>query len=476
MNGIRGALISALARTGICTVAIYAPGANSQDGILDPAFGNGGIVEIAWPAGAAAANAVAMDNNGNIVVGGYAAGISGDSDFALFRLLPDGSLDTSYAPDASGFRLFDFNLAGIGGKSDDSVNDLATLSDGSVVALGEAHFGYINSQFAVAKTTASGLPDPDFGDGGVAHFGFDTYFNLDQGALLKVDSSGRLVVTGNVAFNVIGTNTVDYRIGVARLSAQGQLDASFAKVYTSLWADKSTAPPTQPIINLPSAVLLDSAQRVVVAGTFYDPFPQDVGLWRTQPDGAFDPTFGPQAIARTRLQLAIGTAGDAFALDDGKLMASGTFGNAAPNTPFLMRLNEDGSTDTTFASDGLAVGPPLESNQYAAFNFLAPAKGGCWLMAGNYVDNSAPTAGVILMRFTADGKPDATFGDDGIVTIAPDSGRPFAAHRVALQVDGKLVVAGSFPASALDNTPHFAIVRLLSDCDSLFASGFEVAP
>src|SRR4051794_32940920 len=120
MNGIRGALIRTLARTVVCLTVALAAGVNAQDGILDPAFGNAGIVEIAWPAGAAQANAVAIDSTGRIVAGGQAAGAGGDSDFALFRLLTDGSLDGSYAPDAGGFRLFDFNLAGIGGKSDDA--------------------------------------------------------------------------------------------------------------------------------------------------------------------------------------------------------------------------------------------------------------------------------------------------------------------------------------------------------------------
>lgn len=478
MNGIRGALIGASASLGITLLGAPSAIANTQDGVLDPAFGNGGIVEIAWPAGVAEANAIAVDSTGRIVVGGYATGASDDTDFVLFRLLTGGSLDTSYASDGGGFRLIDFNLAGIGGGSDDQINDIATLSDDSVVALGEAHFGWLASQFALLKTDALGAVDPAFGDGGSAHFGFDTFTNWDQGTLLRVDGFGRIVVSGTVIFNSGDTNSINYYAGVARLTPQGQLDGDFyghGRYYAPLWGDKGT--PIRAEYSLPSALLLDSADRVVISGTYFQPYPQDVALMRGPPDGGYDHTFGSADTGRVRLQLLNGYAGGVVALAGGQLMISGSFGALNSETPFLLRLNEDGSIDSSFASEGMAVAPPVDSAHYANFNFLAPTKGGCWMMAGQYGEfSSNAPVGEILVRFNASGAPDATFGDNGIVTIVPDPERHFTAHRAALQADGSLVVAGSFPASAVDNTGHFAIVRILSDCDSLFASGFEVEP
>jgi uncharacterized delta-60 repeat protein len=477
MNGRRGFLQDATVRASVVLLACHAAAAGAQDGVLDPAFGNGGIVEIPWPAGYAEANAVAIDSSGRIAVCGYAPNSAGDADFALFRLLMDGSLDLSYASDSAGIRLFDFKLDGIGGRSNDLANDVATLDDNSIVAAGEAHFGLVSSQYALIKTDATGKLDATFGDDGSAHFGFDTFNDLDQGMLLRIDESGRILVAGNSITIVIGTASVDYRIGFTRLTPQGQLDSIFARYSAPLWGDKSTIPPTLSVYNFPSAILLDSSQRIVVAGSFYDPFPQDVGLWRESPDGAFDLTFGPQAIARTRLQLANGTAGGVTALAGGKLMTSGTFGASSPDTPFLMRLNEDGSPDTSFASDGLATAATIDSSHFISFNFLAPTKAGGWLLAGQYSSiDGVPPAGEILVRFDSNGVPDASFGDNGIVTIVPDPERPFFAHRAALQADGKLVIAGSFPNSAADTTHHFAVLRILADYDTLFVSGFDPAP
>lgn len=479
MNGLRGfpRCLVLLARAAILASATAA--ADAQDGVLDPTFGSGGIVEIPWTAGYAEANAVAIDSRGRIAVAGYAPGASGDSDFALFRLLCDGTLDLSYANDAAGIRLIDFNLDGIGGRSNDLANDVATLTDGSIVAVGEAHFGLVSSQFALAKTDSSGALDPTFGNGGSVHFGFDTFTNWDQGTLLKIDESGRVLVAGNVISIVFESTSVKYEIGVTRLTPQGQIDSIFGRRYTALWGDKSTAPPTLSVYNFPSAMILDSIQRVVMAGSFYEPFPQDAGLWRESPDGSFDQTFGTQGIGRTRLLLPNGTAGDISALSGGRLMASGTFGISTPDTPFLMRLNEDGSRDPGFGSNGLATAAAIDSSHSISFNFLAPTKSGGWLLAGQYGSLEAgvnPAAGVVVVRFDANGEPDASFGDNGVATIVPDPERPFFVHRAALQADGKLVIAGSLPNSVADATHHFSVLRILADYDTLFVSGFEAQP
>ena len=482
MNGLRGFLREWAAHAVFILLTCHAGAAVAQDGILDQTFGNGGIVEVAWPAGYAEANTVGVDSQGRIIVGGDAVGAFGDADFALFRLLPGGSLDGSYAAGSGAFRVVDFNLAGIGGRSDDQINDLAVQDDDSVVAVGEAHFGLINSQFALIKTDASGELDQEFADSGSAHFGFDTFMSIDQGSLVRLDSAGRIIVCGTVASTFTDLNSIDYWVGAARLTQQGQLDPTFfggGQISTPLWGDKSTMPPTLAVDNFPSALVFDSSQRIVTAGTFFEPFPQDVALMRWQSNSGFDLAFGTQSIGRVRLLLSNGTAGGMAAVANGELMISGTYGDSFPDTPFLARLNEDGSPDAAFANNGWASTASLGGGQYASFNFLSPTKAGGWLLAGQYgiVDGAfTPTIGVILVRFDANGAPDPSFGDNGVVKVIPDPSRSFSVHRATLQPDGKLVVAGSFPNSASDSTPHFAVIRILADYDTLFVNGFDSTP
>lgn len=469
---------------GITLLASCAFAACAADGDLDPTFGIGGVVEIAWPSGAAEANAVGIDANGRIVVGGDAIGAAGDGDFTLLRLLPDGSMDTSFASDAGGFRQVNFDLAGIGGRSNDKINDLAVLGDGSTVALGEAHFGLggINSQYALVKTDTNGDLDATFNSSGTAHFGFNTFQAIDQGQLIRVDTLGRILVAGTVAFELNNNPALVYWAGIARVTETGQIDHTFygSGLYdTPIWADKSTSPATKTSYSFPSSLLLDSSQRIVVTATIEQPFPQAVALMRAPPDGGYDPNFGTQGTGRVLLTPTLANASATWPLANGRLMVSGTYGNSTPDTPFLMRLNEDGSVDNTFAGNGLASLSPLDSGHFAVLNFLSPTKTGGWLLAGQYGTVNGSTyqnTGVILIRFDANGNPDASFGNNGIVAVIPDPARSFTAQHAAMQPDGKLVIAGSFPNSATNSTPHFAVIRILADYDTIFANGFEASP
>jgi len=72
MNGLRGFLKCAGARAAFAMLVGQSGAAIAQDGVLDPAFGNGGVVDVQWSPGSAEANAVAIDSTGRILVGGYA--------------------------------------------------------------------------------------------------------------------------------------------------------------------------------------------------------------------------------------------------------------------------------------------------------------------------------------------------------------------------------------------------------------------
>ena len=96
--------------------------------------------------------------------------------------------------------------------------------------------------------------------------------------------------------------------------------------------------------------------------------------------------------------------------DDGKILVAGGAGNA-----FVLRVNSDGSLDTTFGGgDGIAV-IDLGGNA-ERFNDLAVAPDGKIIAAGNASDTD-----YLIVRFKADGTPDTDSGfggTDGIVTAA----------------------------------------------------------
>jgi uncharacterized delta-60 repeat protein len=455
-------------------LAIAAPALPAADGVLDPGFGSGGIVEIAWP-GFASANAVGLDAARRIVLGGTATSLAGDGDFALFRLLADGSLDTSYAPDAGGFRLIDFDLDGIGSYSSDTINDLLVAPNGWTTALGEAHFGFagIDSQFALARVDASGTPDPTFGDAGHVHFASGSFANIDYGIALALDGQQRLLVLGRFAEYRNDTLQLEWPIGLARLTAEGRFDTAFygnGFFFTYFWGDTSIPPPRHSLFNFPTSLALDGAGRIVAAGAFVEPIPQDAALFRAPPDGGFDTAFGNGS--RLQLGLGAGTASAVRSLADGGLLAAGGMTSDTGYALFLTRRFEDGGIDASFATNGIAIVPV--DGFYPEPSLIAPIRDGGWLVAGRLTEpESGAGFGVVLAAFDANGALRADFGANGIALVDVADGRHFAAGRVALQPDGRLVVAGSLPASSLDPTPHFAAMRILVDHDVVFRDGFE---
>ncbi|MFO1505807.1 MAG: hypothetical protein U1F23_01800 [Lysobacterales bacterium] len=445
---------------------------------LDPGFGTGGVAEVEWSAGSAAANAVGVDGSGRIVLGGFAAGPWGDDDFALLRLLPDGTFDTTYATDAGGVRLVDFDLDGIGPNSDDVINDLVVLDDGTAIALGDAHFGFgaLNSQFALVRTDSSGVLDPGFGSLGLVHFNFQDFGNIDFAFRLALDSEDRIVTTGMVNVDFAVNETLHFWAGLARLTPDGQFDATFASGgYFSVpfWSDPTIPPPRHSNFNYPLALAFDDSERILLGGSVRDPIPSDAVAYRVSADGAYDDTFGQ--YGHSLLGIDSGAITALHAMDGGRFIAAGEGGATYDAAElFFARFEADGTLDTTFGNAGIAELPT--PGAFVAPDLIVPMIDGGWLAVagGSLIEPYGVQRPPALARIDANGQFDTDFGDNGIVTLDLADGRHFYATRAAVQPDGKIVVAGAVQNPAPDATLHFAAMRVVLDPDNaLFADGFD---
>lgn len=176
--------------TGFTIFSEYAVVRYDQQGRLDPGFGGDGIVTNPVYTYPADPFSVVVQPDGRIVVGGIAFPHGLDGDFALWRFLPDGSLDPSFG--VGGRTLTDFS----GGY--DQIAALALQADGGIVAAGYTNVaGQLHTtNFAIARYTADGRLDTRFGTGGKVvndFFGDDDYAK-DVASL----PDGRFVVTGSI--------------------------------------------------------------------------------------------------------------------------------------------------------------------------------------------------------------------------------------------------------------------------------------
>src|SRR5262249_42256794 len=103
----------------------------------------------------------------------------------------------------------------------------------------------------------------------------------------------------------------------------------------------------------------------------------------------------------------------------------------------LVRLNADGSADGSFGAGGRVL---LDLGGDDVLTALAVQADGSVVAAGT--TSSAGGSDVVVVRLRPDGSLDPRFGVGGVFRLDVAGGAD-EAHAVALQADGKVLVAGS---------------------------------
>jgi len=152
------------------------------DGTLDADFGSGGKVRIAFGSGNDYATGIALQPDGKILVGGYAR-IGTTYDFALARLLANGTLDPTFGGDG---RV----TTPIGTSA--QANSVA-VADGHVVLGGTAKVNG-SDDFALARYGIDGTLDTFFGSDGIATTGFSGA--ADSGRTVALQQDRKIVLAG----------------------------------------------------------------------------------------------------------------------------------------------------------------------------------------------------------------------------------------------------------------------------------------
>jgi uncharacterized delta-60 repeat protein len=163
------------------------------------------------------------------------------------------------------------------------------------------------------------------------------------------------------------------------------------------------------------------------------------GVARLNADGSYDNSFDADGRATASLS---GSVTSIVVQPDGKIVAAGThFGDFA-----VARFNADGSLDTSFDTDGKVTTPVLSGNE--GINALVLQPDGKIVAGGTSLNSLSSNSGVFaLVRYNPDGSLDTTFDGDGKVTTpVVNSGKILLAsaiYALSLQLDGKIVAAGS---------------------------------
>jgi uncharacterized delta-60 repeat protein len=379
----------------------------------------------------------------------------------------------------------------------DRANDVLVQPDGKVVTAGAEAAG-MQGTFQVSRLNAGGALDIGFGNVSI-----DFARAPDQAAAVARQPDGRLVVAGQTGDNV----------AVARLLQDGGLDPSFAAgasgddldpadgrleisyggsadtgvdgardvlvqpdgtivvagfsvvpegsnaVLTQLSASGAITGFGNQFIGFNGgagarAVTRQADGRLVVAGITTGANGSDIAVARILPStGQPDPSFSPGgADGDGRLVLDLGgsdVAEDAVAQPDGRIVLAGRQQINAQDV-LAIRLSADGSRDASFDGDGVAR---VNAADVESGNAVALQPDGKIVVAGSVGDDHA------VVRLQPGGSPDTTFSGDGLQTFGFPGAPSGAALGIALGADGGLVTAGVVNLNGED----VAVARLQGD-------------
>jgi uncharacterized delta-60 repeat protein len=389
---------------------------------------------------------IVVQPDGKILIGGFFTEYNGTPRNRIARLNSDGTLDMTFNP-------------GMG--ADGVIFKIILQPDGKVLVIG--HLGRFNGvQGNLARLNSDGSLDNTFTPGTGAN---GTIFAL------ALQADGKLIIGGQfTSFN--GTS----RKYIARLNSNGTLDTTFDP-------GTRTATPVEEI------VVQSDGKMVVVNAPFHD-FVTSNSLTRFNSDGTLDTAFNRSTIGDHHVETI------ALQPDDKLLVSSFFFVNGDIPHDGLVRLNGNGSLDTSFelntgATDYVTTvaeelskqilvagtfvhirfGP--ESIRIARLNRDNGAYDFSWdtLAGPNDMVNAAvpmPDSKVIIggqfttyngtsrnriARLNNNGSLDTSFD--------PGTGANDYVAALALQADGKLIIGGQF--TMYNGTPRNRIARLNSN-------------
>lgn len=190
-----------------------------------------------------------------------------------------------------------------------------------------------------------------------------------------------------------------------------------------------------------------------------------------QAPGSLDTAFGNGGIVTTFLSRNYGNpymGANAIAIQpDGKSVVTGFTCESYPSCDtILIRYNTDGTLDNSFGTQGKAIASLSPS--FEIMTSIAIQSDGKIVVAG-YV-NHGSQSNLATARFNTDGTLDSNFGEGGKVTTRVNNYNE--CNAIAVQADGKIILAGSSVRLGDDGFRHFLMVRY--DEDGSVDTGFGV--
>lgn len=406
-------------------------------------------------------NAIAIQADGKIIVGGNFTTMNGEYVGSLIRLNPDGSKDASFV-----------------GLFGNVIYTIAMQSDGKIIVGGNGNY-IVNEHYqkSMVRLNSNGTIDPTFDFGSLGFSPTNTSTPIYK---VVVQPDGKIIAGGSFSgFNGTGPGKL------IRFNADGTKDTSF---------DIGLGSSDNGIV---SDILLQADGKIILCGGFGNWNGQSYGrLCRLNADGSTDTSFsnffnssnsGPSKIAKQA---------------DGKILGVGPF-TVSNDIKRIVRLHVDGSLDYTFinsinssslrnihiqADDKILIGGAMSSDQMDGLKNGIGRLNSDGSIDNSYSLNTGLNDEVIAIALQADNK--TLLGGNftrfnGLVqhrllrlneeatidnTFLIGSGFNDRVTSISVQTDTKIIVGGNF--TTYNDQSYNYLVRLSSN--GAIDSGFTI--
>ena len=411
---------------------------------LDPTFGpqNSGIVTINFGGFDVGRGGLVIDDQGRIVVSGDTSAGANPRNFAVARLLSNGLLDTSFAGD--GTAIIDINST-----DDEGAGGVVRDTQGRLLVAGSARDS--ENSYAVVRLLPNGLLDTSFGpsgDGKVVGPPFASNFSRITG--IKLNKEGKIVL-----FGFDSTFTGGNGLQIIQLNSDGSPDSNFGNNGQVSGFGVESA----------SDFIIDTQGRIIVVGQ--PKFGGPLLVARLTSNGSFDSNFGTDG------KITISNFGDSHATGGitltraGKIVILATQGGQQVGNILVFQLNNDGSFDITFGTNGSTI---------IDLGGVEEGRGGITIDSwGNIYAfgtiNKDPGQ-LLVARLKKDGSLDTAFGNNGLTQIIVGTGgstNPPLGGGIVIDAQGRVVLLGT----DTDDDADFAVVRLCGDQLPVFVTALR---
>lgn len=413
-------LLSALSAFFYLTTQAQSPGS------LDATFASNGIYTLDFGYGDNM-NDIKIQPDQKIVCTGVAFNSFYAGTLKVFRLNPNGTPDNGFGVNG----VFSF-LTGAETYGYES----QILDDGKILVAGLAMDPFFYSDIFLLRINTNGTLDTTFGNNGFTVTSYSPRDDMAYG--LAVQPDGKILIAGEM------TDTINYKSNpsIVRFTEDGFVDSTYAVNGQLLIPAISGDNGFRCITIQPDGKIL-AAGRYSLINTGLVEF--DFFVVRTDINGVLDPTFGNNGMVVTPVGSGLNQA-FGINLDTALNIIVAGVSNNATSDMAILKFDLTGTLDPTFGTSGIV------QHDIADFDGGLDVKvttDNNIIVCGTSGAFPSPT-GATVWKYFANGTIDSTFGTNGYVTtnIALDNED---GNSVALQADGKIVVAGKYRNSNINN-------------------------